>query len=513
MITTCGANERTRTWFAALSIQLDSVRSFQLVDLMGSKTKAKKSQIKSIPVKRPFEEAIVDDIDEEELALTIETLEALARTPTILTGKRFRPLKSAIHNYLRGSSSLVQGSLVNRISDALTDARWLDARVLLAEFRIRRETVKLGTLQRWVREVDAAAASNLGLSVSAEVFLTLGSILRATAQAGTQMDRPSSPPHVIGANHSIGHTSDGLKDANESHVIEFTPTVSFKAVSGVKIYDSVSDHSIFHEHPRQECKDNAKIVEITPASERKPPNQYDATIYTTIKPILQESAPSSKCRHDVTNVPGAFVIEDLLSMEECQAIIRQGEAVGFSPDCAIAGSATQQASILAHNFYYFADDHTLDQIYSRALPYLPQTIEGCRVRGINARFRVYRYVPGAVYRPHIDGSWPRSGLDLARPEGTQYLYNDTRDGAQLSRLTFLIYLNDDFEEGYTTFFLPCQDSEKLKGVRVEPRIGSVLVFPHGESIGALLHEGSAVTKGAKYVIRTDVLYDKSEIKK
>ena len=33
-----------------------------------------------------------------------------------------------------------------------------------------------------------------------------------------------------------------------------------------------------------------------------------------------------------------------------------------------------------------------------------------------------------------------------------------------------------------------------------------MVFPHGDSAGSLVHEGSAVTQGVKYVIRTDVLY-------
>jgi hypothetical protein len=41
---------------------------------------------------------------------------------------------------------------------------------------------------------------------------------------------------------------------------------------------------------------------------------------------------------------------------------------------------------------------------------------------------------------------------------------------------------------------------------VSPITGNVLVFPHGESAGSLVHEGSAVTQGVKYVIRTDVLY-------
>ena len=41
---------------------------------------------------------------------------------------------------------------------------------------------------------------------------------------------------------------------------------------------------------------------------------------------------------------------------------------------------------------------------------------------------------------------------------------------------------------------------------VRPRTGAALVFPHGDSLGALLHEGSAVAAGAKYVVRTDVLF-------
>lgn len=42
---------------------------------------------------------------------------------------------------------------------------------------------------------------------------------------------------------------------------------------------------------------------------------------------------------------------------------------------------------------------------------------------------------------------------------------------------------------------------------VKPVMGGVVMFPHGETAGALLHEGTGVRKGAKYVIRTDVLYD------
>lgn len=46
---------------------------------------------------------------------------------------------------------------------------------------------------------------------------------------------------------------------------------------------------------------------------------------------------------------------------------------------------------------------------------------------------------------------------------------------------------------------------------VKPLQGSVVMFPHGEAAGSLLHEGTGVRgvegQSAKYVIRTDVLYD------
>ena len=78
--------------------------------------------------------------------------------------------------------------------------------------------------------------------------------------------------------------------------------------------------------------------------------------------------------------------------------------------------------------------------------------------------------------------------------------------AQLSRLTFLIYLNDDFDGGHTTFFIPAEEHEGvLNAFPVKPSRGCVLVFPHGVC-SAPLHEGSPVLKGCKYVVRTEVEY-------
>ena len=59
-------------------------------------------------------------------------------------------------------------------------------------------------------------------------------------------------------------------------------------------------------------------------------------------------------------------------------------------------------------------------------------------------------------------------------------------------------------------FLYPSPSGVLDARGVRPRQCAALVFPHGDTIGALLHEGSPVEQGAKYVVRTDVLYTVGE---
>ena len=112
-----------------------------------------------------------------------------------------------------------------------------------------------------------------------------------------------------------------------------------------------------------------------------------------------------------------------------------------------------------------------------------------------------RYGERAVYRPHVDGSWPGSGL-----RGGRLAYDAFGD--RWSRLTFLVYLNDDFSGGATTFFATAADgSGALRAQAVQPQRGAVLLFPHGvTNADSPVHEGSKVSTGRKYVVRSDLLY-------
>lgn len=112
------------------------------------------------------------------------------------------------------------------------------------------------------------------------------------------------------------------------------------------------------------------------------------------------------------------------------------------------------------------------------------TVTGNRqgAQGLNERLRVLRYKRGQFFHAHNDAAFVR-GPD----EGTR--------SGETSHVTVLVYLNQKFKGGQTTF----QGQGRFYDVR--PQTGSVLLFEHG-----ILHEGKEVTQGKKYIVRTDIMY-------
>jgi prolyl 4-hydroxylase len=120
------------------------------------------------------------------------------------------------------------------------------------------------------------------------------------------------------------------------------------------------------------------------------------------------------------------------------------------------------------------DDDLGAFIWPRICDDVPVFLDGCQVIGLNERFRYYRYRTGQKFALHRDGAF-------------------LRENGEKSRLTCILYLNDDFTGGETA----------VEGRVVEPRQGMVLIFRH-----EFLHEGRPVLDGTKYVLRTDVMYDR-----
>lgn len=120
-----------------------------------------------------------------QLALTVKTLDTLSKHSELLANKEdavhLRPLRRAVHDFHRTANQLAGtgNSLSSRISAALTQHRHLDALVLLAELRLRGQSPKLGSLQRWVRDLDAASRDD-GSFGDSQVLTVLDAILRCT---------------------------------------------------------------------------------------------------------------------------------------------------------------------------------------------------------------------------------------------------------------------------------------------------------------------------------------------
>ncbi len=119
-------------------------------------------------------------------------------------------------------------------------------------------------------------------------------------------------------------------------------------------------------------------------------------------------------------------------------------------------------------------------LWERAKPLVPADWLGWKAVGLNERFRYDRYGEGQHFAPHYDGCF-------------------ARDNGERSHFSFIVYLNDGFEGGETAFH---QTRPPLK---VRPERGKALVFYHRQ-----LHEGMAVLKGRKYVLRTDLMFRQAE---
>jgi hypothetical protein len=426
------------------------------------------------------------EITGDALKTTIETLTFLVENKEVLQQKEFKLLRKVLFNI----QSTKATSLTGEISDSLREGRFEDAIAQLTTMRTQNKLPKLGSLCRWVRECDAAGESHS--TDNTEVYRTLDAILRTSDpdMVGVQTNEKSQHPVRIHPSFQPGtlvtHSSKISNPALPANLKQLSTYLDgFETTEAVKGF---------------------KLVYKELGSNRMPPNLHDMNLYQSNGKAIIGKYTKPVTRIDVPNLPGVFILKDVLSKQECTQIIAVAETIGFTPDIPIGGSAKDKTSILAHNFFWLCDDTFLGYIYNRCQELLPQIIGDGAIAGLNSRWRVYRYTPGSIYRPHMDGAWPGSGITLKG----EYVYDAYGD--RWSKLTFLIRLNDNFKGGATTYFTPSVDVGYLDALPICPLMGDVLVFPHGDTKGTLLHEGSAVidTDGlladAKYVIRTEVLY-------
>ena len=189
-------------------------------------------------------------------------------------------------------------------------------------------------------------------------------------------------------------------------------------------------------------------------------------------------------REDIDGHKLIFLIHDFLTAQECDEFISLSEEGGYDAAPLTTAAGPVMNKDVRNNARYMVDESFFAAVlWCRAQPFIPPELEGWKAIGLNERFRFYRYDPGQRFDVHMDGYF-------------------RRDNGEQSQLTFMVYLNDGFEGGATTFY--DREGSRPKS-NVEPRTGMALVFEHQQ-----WHEGAPVVDGRKYVLRTDVMYEPGE---
>ena len=171
-------------------------------------------------------------------------------------------------------------------------------------------------------------------------------------------------------------------------------------------------------------------------------------------------------------------IKGFLSKKECQALVEMIEAnnvrssvvVGGTDRSGVSETRTSSTSNLSPN------DETVKSIQQKIADNLGIDIKkGEDLQG-------QKYQVGQYFKEHND-----------------YFIGDAYDKHCLSSgnrtFTFMIYLNDDFDGGGTSF-------PKLKKI-IKPELGKAVVWQNtinGEPQPETMHEGTTITKGIKYII-------------
>lgn len=168
-----------------------------------------------------------------------------------------------------------------------------------------------------------------------------------------------------------------------------------------------------------------------------------------------------------------FIIEDFMTSNECENYILWSEQSCYEEaKIQLDGKQVMMKNIRNNSRITFIDHQLSERIWEKIQPFVVERFGNSTAIGLNELFRFYKYEPGQRFKRHIDGSY-------------------IRNEHEASYFTLMIYLNDDFEGGETTF-----DSHTIR-----PKKGQALVFEHG-----LRHAGEPLLSGIKYVLRTDIMY-------
>lgn len=208
-------------------------------------------------------------------------------------------------------------------------------------------------------------------------------------------------------------------------------------------------------------------------------------------------------RIDIPEVPGAFQLLNVLSDKEADAIVKLTEELGYHEDSPVSLPHSVRHN---ENLNWVVSEQIDNTIWNRSAALVTEVINGQTARGINARFRFYKYGEGDFFKPHSDGAWPGSRVI------DEKLITNAYPGL-FSQYTYLIFLSDNYDGGRTEFMVSKSDPSKPARIDSDTKIesvltpkGAILCFPHGTHPSHCIHSSEQITRGKKYIIRTDILF-------
>lgn len=246
-------------------------------------------------------------------------------------------------------------------------------------------------------------------------------------------------------------------------------------------------------------------------------NQFDGIVVNSHPPAL---LPFDFI-HEERLGKGAVVVHGMLSPEECDELMEfidfhdrppayEGEVTMTAASSCPSHRNNQRVSVSSPTF-----SNAMLARLSPVLASLEQDVITCsadnahkflnkgfgmngqwKVHSLNPHFRLCKYHEGGHFGPHYDSDYVESPL------------------CKRSLKTFMLYLNDTYEGGETNFVnshdLHFDDDAQLYCsppdcifASLKARRGDCLVFDH-----RLLHEGRRVSSGQKYIVRSDLMYEK-----
>ena len=179
--------------------------------------------------------------------------------------------------------------------------------------------------------------------------------------------------------------------------------------------------------------------------------------------------------------PVVVLLDDLLSEDECDELIRLSEAK--LTRSAIVDPITGKSEVIEARSSYGTYFTLNENDFITKLDKRISTVMNCPMEN-GEGLQILNYNVGGEYKPHFD-YFPKDESGSAP--------HLTRGGQRVS--TLIIYLSDVEESGETIF--------PSIGLTVTPKKGSALYFEYCNSLGQVdpltLHGGNPVKKGSKWI--------------